>query len=69
MKNSRSRIFRIVSLCLAVAAIACMCVLPASAALREGDRGSEVKTVQEKLKRWGYYKMCIRDRSCVRRSA
>ena len=55
MKNSRSRIFRIVSLCLAVAAIACMCVLPASAALREGDRGSEVKTVQEKLKRWGYY--------------
>ncbi len=37
--------------------VLCMAIgtLPVSAALREGDRGSDVRTVQEKLKRWGYY--------------
>ena len=34
---------------------ACLCVVPAAAALREGDRGNEVRKVQEKLKQWGYY--------------
>lgn len=42
---------------LTLAMVLCMAVgtLPVSAALREGDRGSDVRTVQEKLKRWGYY--------------
>lgn len=42
---------------LTLAMVLCMVVgtLPVSAALREGDRGSDVRTVQEKLKRWGYY--------------
>ena len=51
----KSRWLRICSLSLAVFLTACLCVVPAAAALREGDRGNEVRKVQEKLKQWGYY--------------
>ena len=46
----KSRWLRICSLSLAVFLTACLCVVPAAAALREGDRGNEVRKVQEKLK-------------------
>lgn len=51
----KSRWLRICSLSLAVFLTVCLCVVPAAAALREGDRGNEVRKVQEKLKQWGYY--------------
>lgn len=51
----KSRWLRICSLSLAVFLTACLCVVPAAAALREGVRGNEVRKVQEKLKQWGYY--------------
>lgn len=50
-----SRFFRITLLALLAATLMCVCALPVAAALREGSRGSEVKTVQQKLKAWGYY--------------
>lgn len=46
---------RIAALTLIMALSMVVGALPVSAALREGDRGSDVRTVQEKLKRWGYY--------------
>lgn len=46
---------RITALTLTMVLCMAMGTLPVSAALREGDRGSDVRTVQEKLKRWGYY--------------
>lgn len=49
------KLFRIVSLMLLTAVFACVCAVPAAAALREGNRGSEVRAVQQKLKNWGYY--------------
>ncbi len=49
------KLVRIVSLVLLTAVFACTCAVPAAAALREGSRGSDVRTVQQKLKNWGYY--------------
>ena len=53
MKHSKW--FRIVSLMLLATVFVCVCAVPVAAALREGSRGSEVRTVQQKLKNWGYY--------------
>ncbi len=51
----KSRWLRICSLSLVIFLTACLCMVPVAAALREGDRGNEVRKVQEKLKQWGYY--------------
>lgn len=51
----RKNWLRITAITLTIVLSMVVGTLPVSAALREGDRGSDVKTVQEKLKRWGYY--------------
>lgn len=50
----RYRLFRAGALlCLTVILLAAL--TPALAAYRQGSRGEEVRTIQTKLKRWGYY--------------
>ena len=49
------KLVRILSLVLLTTVFACICAMPAAAALREGSRGSDVRAVQQKLKNWGYY--------------
>ena len=48
--------------------IACEAVTEA-AVLRQGSTGSEVKTVQSKLKRWGYYSGAVDGVISIRRSS
>lgn len=38
-----------------LAALICVLAAPAEAVLRQGDRGSTVSKVQQRLKNWGYY--------------
>lgn len=50
----RYRLFRAGAL-LCLTAILLAALTPALAAYRQGSRGEEVRTIQTKLKRWGYY--------------
>ena len=47
--------YRLLLLVLFATVLAVVCAVPVSAVLREGSRGNEVRTVQQKLKNWGYY--------------
>lgn len=58
MRTNQFRMHRRAALCLLLAFCLTLCLLPLradAATLKVGSRGDEVKTLQTKLKRWGYY--------------
>jgi len=51
----RRNFIRYASAAIVLATLICVICVPVDAVLREGDRGSTVSKVQQRLKNWGYY--------------